>query len=193
MIQDLPQTDWMANLAMWYQMATVDRSLRMTQIVGRQGIASLLSRDRAKSPWSAGLPSNQWQLDVEYWHVITLASLQAGLVRVSSGMSGTPVKDLMGPTNAEWKICRNQVCSTGQLMTSRANGSCREFCPRRTATFPSSVLCSHISLAWRSPFSLTPSSHFHGYVSQMLQFDQCRLWNRVATIRFKFTEWHTRN
>lgn len=59
--------------------------------------------------WS--LPDDQWQLDVEYWWAMSLASLQTALVDTARGSADSVLEpSKLLPYNSDiWAMCNNQV------------------------------------------------------------------------------------
>lgn len=82
-----------------------------TIIAFELGEWSLTSRFTLNQGVQAQLPDNQWQLDVEYWHEISMASLQSAVVNAATGPSDPSILEVWrGPQNAEErKVCQNTV------------------------------------------------------------------------------------
>lgn len=80
-------------------------------IAFRLGEWSLTSRYTLNQGIQAKLPDNQWQLDVEHWHDISMASLQSGVVNAATGPSDPSILEVwQSPQNAEeHKVCHNTV------------------------------------------------------------------------------------
>lgn len=80
-------------------------------IAGRLGEWSLTSRYTLNLGVQVQLPDNQWQLDVEHWHEISMASLQGAVVNAATGPSDPSLLEYWeGPQNAEERrICQNTV------------------------------------------------------------------------------------
>ncbi|KAF4543485.1 Cytochrome p450 protein [Lasiodiplodia theobromae] len=69
----------------------------------------------------AKLPDNQWQLDVEHWHDISMASLQSGVVNAATGPSDPSILEVwQSPQNAEeHKVCHNTPLSQPSILRVR--------------------------------------------------------------------------
>lgn len=97
------------NMSNWFtRSAYMPRS-----VVGNLRVSSLTSRNTMFGSSQASLPDNQWQIDVEYWHNIALASLQRSVVTSAAGPqdANLPTKFWRGPhSEQERYFCRNQVC-----------------------------------------------------------------------------------
>lgn len=94
-------TTWVSNSAVY-----------MNTVVDHLGSSSLTSRYSLMSGLQGPLPDNQWQLDVENWHSIVLASFQQSSVRSASGPQDA---DVLGQywqisnTKQQKQFCKNQV------------------------------------------------------------------------------------
>jgi len=97
-------------LVEWYNIAVTARDVGMAAVADNKGAIGLLAREYFGYGVSAGLPKNQWQTDVEFWHAVSLSSLQGGPVQIAAGMSNTPLSDVTRPPSPEaWNMCRSQV------------------------------------------------------------------------------------
>lgn len=88
-----------------------DVALYTDLIVSTLGQDSLGSLKYLTNGLIGSLPDNQWQLDVEYWWAISLASLQATMVDTARG-STDPVLEpyTVRPYSSDiWTMCNNQV------------------------------------------------------------------------------------
>lgn len=75
-------------------------------------VSALTSRYRLSEGIQASLPANQWQLEVENWNSISLASLQGTLLEYAIGPGDPAVLEnfWVKPSNAgEKHLCQNQV------------------------------------------------------------------------------------
>ena len=102
-----------------HQNVTLDRIMRVvadsviSQIV--QGLAvsstpmlAMNSRATAITTLSLPLPSNQWQLEVEYWHSVAMAQLQRKFVQYGTGQFAVRTAYILPPaTESERWICEN--------------------------------------------------------------------------------------
>lgn len=74
--------------------------------------SSLASRYSLRQNIQAGLPDNQWQLDVENWHNIVLAGVQGGVVDSATGPNDPEILKYFWrrPDSEEAEyLCKNQV------------------------------------------------------------------------------------
>lgn len=89
----------------------------MSQLHDIYNIASVLRASALASKFymQAGiigpLPDNQWQIDLEYMHNITLANLQSAAVSIAKGPSNPNLLQYVNPPtdSASKKLCKNQV------------------------------------------------------------------------------------
>ena len=75
--------------------------------------SSLTSRFRLLNQFQGSLPADQWQLEVENWHNITLATYQGLIVDAAAGPGDAGMLKTFWtpPNNTEEKyLCQNQVC-----------------------------------------------------------------------------------
>lgn len=92
-------------------------------IAANLGIQALKARDRLSASLQSKIPDDQWKLEMEFWHAITMAQLQSSFVLSAAGTSDPEMGPyLTPPSNAEEKqICRNQVrpskCFYGRIET----------------------------------------------------------------------------
>lgn len=80
--------------------------------------SALTSRFRLIDGIQASLPADQWQLEVENWHSISLAALQGGLIDIAAGPGDPMVLRYFWarPSNTEEKyLCQNQVSKAVHL------------------------------------------------------------------------------
>ncbi|KAJ9151962.1 Cytochrome p450 protein [Pleurostoma richardsiae] len=90
-------------------------------IIATLGSQALLSRTGLAEGRQGPLPDNQWQLDVQFWHSVQLASIQAAMVNAALGPPNEEVKQFFrGPaTKEETQLCHNQkVLSTAYVSFS---------------------------------------------------------------------------
>lgn len=81
-------------------------------IVATLKASSLKSRFGIFSALQGPLPNNQWQLEVEYWHNIVLASLQGIQVNIAAGPGDLRVLQYTWTrplTDEQRYFCKNQV------------------------------------------------------------------------------------
>lgn len=80
-------------------------------IVNFLGSQALTSKQSLSSGVQAPIPDNQWQLDVEYWFAVSLASLQQRFIDTVAGLSDTEQQQRAQISfNTEGEgMCRNQV------------------------------------------------------------------------------------
>lgn len=92
----------------------VDSSVvSLTNVVNTLRSSSLTSGYTLIGGFQSQLPNNQWQLDVENWHNITLASFQQGVVSSATGPQDPKVLETIwqrAVTKEEKYFCKNQVC-----------------------------------------------------------------------------------
>lgn len=83
----------------------------MTSTVNDLGAFSLLSRRNIEGSYSAKLPKDQWQRDVQYWFNTSLAILQRQIFEQATGPNSEYIAEhsIRPKTDAEWARCRNQV------------------------------------------------------------------------------------
>lgn len=87
-------------------------------VVERLGVLSLLARKRLTKTFQGQLPDNQWQLEVEHWHAVSMASLQASFVTVATGPSDDKMANSawwLRDSEANWSGCRRQVSHMMQI------------------------------------------------------------------------------
>ncbi|KAI0552680.1 hypothetical protein F4679DRAFT_533495 [Xylaria curta] len=96
------------NRVNWFQ-TMVDASWWLEDIVGR-GDVNLAAQYRVRSGVQGPLPDDQWQLEVQYWFSIMLASMQRTFVDTATGPSDVNLKQYrVPPANAdEQNLCVNQ-------------------------------------------------------------------------------------
>ena len=90
-----------------------DYGIALDDIVGALGVSSLTARNS----WNdiigvqGPLPNNQWQLEVQYWHSISMALLQRFIVEQATGPTSETVYPwLVKPQTKEEQVqCHNQV------------------------------------------------------------------------------------
>ncbi|KUI59498.1 hypothetical protein VP1G_06720 [Cytospora mali] len=91
----------------------------MTDIVASLGSHSLTSRFGLGTVGVQGpIPDNQWQLDVQNWHAISMASIQSSLVQTVTGPpDGELMQFFVGPNNTqEHTMCQSQkILSTAYV------------------------------------------------------------------------------
>lgn len=80
-------------------------------IASSLGIQALKARDRLSVGLQSKIPDDQWKLEMEFWHAITMAQLQSSFVLSAAGTSDPEMGPYLSrPSNAEEKqVCRNQV------------------------------------------------------------------------------------
>ena len=91
--KDIPQTPAAARY-IWLVILltlTVPSPATLINIRGPNSLASQQSLTRSSSMLGS-IPSNQWQLDVENWWAIYMASLQAGMVNIAYGSHDPALK-----------------------------------------------------------------------------------------------------
>ncbi|KAB2576207.1 hypothetical protein DBV05_g5244 [Lasiodiplodia theobromae] len=94
----------------WQLWALFYMSTELWVILRTLGSASLASGDSLYDGIQQGLPDNQWQLDVERWHSIMLATLQGQAVDVAEGPPDAKLRaELAKPSNKrERELCKRQ-------------------------------------------------------------------------------------
>lgn len=83
-------------------------------IVGGIGAAGLRARFGMSYGFQGPLPTNQWQLEAEYWVQGELTSIQDALVRAANGPPKEMDMFLVQPEKNETaalNLCKNQVCA----------------------------------------------------------------------------------
>lgn len=113
---DFPQTPAAARFV-WLLMflsLEVPSPATVVDILGPNSLASQQNLIRSSSVISS-LSNNQWQLDVQNWWVIYLASLQAGRVNIAYGPQYAALEpyEILPFNSPIQKLCRNQVPNTG--------------------------------------------------------------------------------
>lgn len=100
-----------ANIFRYYLEITLLQFNTPDFITYQLGEWSLTSSYTLNQGLQAQLPDNQWQLDVEHWHEISMASLQSVVVDAATGPSDSSILEYWrGPENAEeHKVCQNTV------------------------------------------------------------------------------------
>jgi hypothetical protein len=81
-------------------------------VIGGEGVSGLRARFGLSYGYQGPLPSNQWQLEAEYWVQGELASIQDALVRAANGPPKKLDMFLVQPEEHETAaryLCRNQV------------------------------------------------------------------------------------
>lgn len=113
---DVPQTPAGSRYVWFLQFLTlvVPGLPVLINVLGPNSLASQQSLSRA-SGYLGVVPDNQWQLDVENWWAIYMASLQAGMVDIAYGPDDPALKPYeILPFNSDvQKLCNNQVSSAG--------------------------------------------------------------------------------
>lgn len=73
---------------------------------------ALLSRSSLTAREQAALPDNQWQLEVENWHNISMGLLQEAPISIAKGPSDPrALQYLVRPKGTEQlNLCKNQAC-----------------------------------------------------------------------------------
>jgi hypothetical protein len=109
---DIPQTPAAARY-IWLVILltlTVPSPATLINILGPNSLASQQSLTRSSSMLGS-IPSNQWQLDVENWWAIYMASLQAGMVNTAYGSHDPALKpyEILPFNSYAQKLCNNQV------------------------------------------------------------------------------------
>jgi hypothetical protein len=84
-----------------------------TGVVQAMGISALTARDYLTYGYSSGLPSDQWQKEILYWHNITMASIQRDIIEQVTGPSSPNMDSFIQRpvTPEEGAHCRKQVCA----------------------------------------------------------------------------------
>lgn len=85
--------------------------IHLDDIVDSLGVSSLTARNSLYGGVQGPLPNNQWQLEVQYWHSISMALLQREVVEQATGPTSETVYPwLVKPqTKGEQALCHNQV------------------------------------------------------------------------------------
>lgn len=83
----------------------------ITSTIKDLGAFSLLSRRNIEGTYSAKLPEDQWQQDVQYWFNTSLVILQRQIFEQATGPNSEYIAEhsIRPKTDAEWARCRNQV------------------------------------------------------------------------------------
>ena len=115
-------------LSSWFQGSQLDRLCSFLDILAEftpdlgtvlntLGVAALKGRLTFSSGIQRPLPSNQWQLDVEYWSAIQLAVIQRTMIEFANGPDWPKIEQHLGSplksgTDAERDFCTSQVYSS---------------------------------------------------------------------------------
>ncbi|KAK7905917.1 hypothetical protein LTR67_000641 [Exophiala xenobiotica] len=121
---DQVQNDQVFNNALTpYQNATFDRVLRavaasrLSHLIQQLAVttnpllASNVTLSGKTGSWiSLGLPQSQWEMELQYWHSISMAQLQRTIVQWATGRIAPEPQDLQPPTAAQdiW-FCENLI------------------------------------------------------------------------------------
>ncbi|KAG6366976.1 hypothetical protein INS49_001157 [Diaporthe citri] len=97
----------------------------LVNYLGPNSLASQSSLSRYPGLLGA-IPSNQWQLDVENWWAIHMATLQAGMVAIAYGNHDPALKPFeIPPFNAHYqKLCNNQKIVSTDYTSFSVFGIC---------------------------------------------------------------------
>lgn len=73
--------------------------------------SSLESSSRRADGFQGPIANNQWQLDVEKWHNISMARLQQLFVETATGSLDTAMRDFLSPplNDRMKRLCKSQV------------------------------------------------------------------------------------
>ena len=85
LVESLWQTEGQRALSRWSISAILNDAIGVWEVVMGLGVSSLTARNKHAAVLQAGLPDNQWQLEVEHWFTATLAYLQRMMVEQASG------------------------------------------------------------------------------------------------------------
>jgi hypothetical protein len=119
--------DWQSNMTQ--QALLPIQMAEFQQVVTVLQASSLTSRYSMQTSMQGPLPSNQWQLDLENWHHITLAAVQNNVVNFAIGPAkNEPMQKLWTPPDGEVEkyVCKNQVSQSFQ---------CRDPCSLLSITY----------------------------------------------------------
>ncbi|KAF2670197.1 hypothetical protein BT63DRAFT_231540 [Microthyrium microscopicum] len=88
------------------------------------GVSCLSSRKSLVEGVQFDLPENQWQLEVEYWHKIHMATLQRLFVDTATGPSDERLKEFTIPPNTTeaQDMCRNQKVRSAEFTSFNVLG-----------------------------------------------------------------------
>ncbi|KAL9110933.1 MAG: hypothetical protein Q9227_004548 [Pyrenula ochraceoflavens] len=103
---DEPGVSEIARVISWITSQFLD----LNGVMDSLQISSLTSRHFLNQGTQVGLPDNQWQMEVEYWHDIGLASLQ-GIVSAAAGPDDPGIQEsFWAPPNTQETeyLCKNQ-------------------------------------------------------------------------------------
>lgn len=103
----------------------VSSPVTAVNVLGPNSLASQPSLTRSTSTLGT-IPDNQWQLDVQNWWAIYMASMQAGMVNTAYGSQDPALKPYeVRPFNSHVKkLCNNQVSSTGACIEVAIISAC---------------------------------------------------------------------
>lgn len=102
-------TDPTYNLTQWIT-AAASGSFSFSDVVSSLGDESLRAKRSLKNSVQAPLPSNQWQLEVERWFEIFMASVQGSAIEAAMGPSAEVMRQFYLPPQEEVGryFCKNQ-------------------------------------------------------------------------------------
>lgn len=95
---------WMAAVAQRFDTTVAD-------IVAFLGAGALRARDTLSVGIQGQLPDNQWQLEVQFWHYVCLATFQAYFTLAPNRLDNPKLEELSYTPNStvENALCNNQV------------------------------------------------------------------------------------
>lgn len=91
-------------------------SIDLFAVIADLGISALIARNSKGSDVQGFLPSNQWIIEVQNWHEITLANMQRRVLEYATGPSTPEVLPFLLPPNgsSQAHLCDNQRARSGR-------------------------------------------------------------------------------
>ena len=93
------------------------------EVIKYLGTSALTARSKLMTGLQGPLPVNQWQTEIEHWHAVSSATLQASMVEVALGPKDQALLSFLNKPVSETDkyLCANQV---GYLSESLPNKDC---------------------------------------------------------------------